>query len=300
VFFVSLLKPDNYLFTHYGYSADRSPRLTFLPPSEQSFTTFTPRDNTFTLNFDTSARYCTGWYDLQNNEGHPCPVNVEVIAPYTQCRSCQQKTGFNPAFYHAVTVSEQQQARNRLPHTLYLAHFAPGIVKVGITWAGRDLNRLLDQGARSCLIIKTYPNADVARQYEAAAARLPGIAETLQVKSKYILLNTSYDAIAASEELKQNRQRLINEAGISPDNNDPIYLDPYYLANNHITPGSLIDMSEQKSISGSCIGMIGSILLMQQDDTQFMLPLSKLVGYTASFSDALQRNNHTPQQAALF
>lgn len=289
----------DYLFVHYGYGKDHQPELTLLKDGASEFTNLSPRGETLTLAFDTTKRYCGGWHDLASAENHPCPDASELPGQYDQCRHCQQKTGFNPAFYNAASVSQQQQARNAQPHLLYLAHFAPGVVKVGITWAGRGIKRLLDQGARSGLIIKVYPNADIARQYEAKTAALPGIAETLQLRQKYQLLQRTYDPDNGAAELLATRARLQTEAGATPKENEPIYLDNYYLGEARLNP-QLVDLTKSESISGSIVGMIGSVLVAEQDSMQFTLPISKLTGYRCALSYRETPNECEPQQVSLF
>jgi hypothetical protein len=298
---VTKLTEGNYLFVHYGYGHNHQPQLSLLPKDGDVFTHFEPRGKTFTLDFDTNKRYCGGWHDLATAESFPCPDAAELFGQYDQCRHCQQKTGFNPAFYNASSVSQQQQARNATPHILYLAHFAPGVVKVGISWAKRGIRRLLDQGARSAVIIKTYPNADIARQYEARAAKLPGIAETLQLRQKHQYLKRPYDAIAGAEELRATRDRLVKEISLSPDNNnEPMHLDSYFLANNSLHPQDLVDISKNNAISGNCLGMVGSVLITEQDGLQYSLPLGKLTGRNCTLSYAVAKNNAEPHQVSLF
>src|SRR5690606_36329769 len=150
---------------------------------------FYPLRHAFTLKFDTAQRYCTGWHDLATGQNHPCTEGGMTNEKYDQCAACQKRTGFNPAVYHAASDSPQQETRNAEPHILYLAHFAPGLVKVGISYAGRGRGRLLEQGARSALILDTFPTAAIARQYEAKIASMPGIAETMLVGKKIAALN---------------------------------------------------------------------------------------------------------------
>lgn len=289
-----------YTFIHYGYDDEHRPSLSLLRSGDDAFVHLQPRGETLTLTFDDSQRYCNGWHDLETSESFPCPDSASLPEQYDQCRHCQQKTGFNPAFYNASSVSTQQQKRNAEPHILYLAHFAPGVVKVGISWAGRGIKRLLDQGARSAVIIKTYPNADIARQYEAKTAQLPGIAETLQVRNKMNYLARPYDKTSGAEELRATRERLIREVGASPDDTDPLHLDPFYLGENQLQPSNLIDTAKNKSISGVCIGMLGSVLITEQDDMQYALPLSKLTGYTCTLSYNETKNEAAPHQVSLF
>lgn len=288
----------DFLFIHYGYHGDAlAPTLTLYKPGADSFEHLNPLGQTLTLNFDTSQRFCTGWHDLASSESFPCPDATMLPTQFSQCRHCQNKTGFNPAFYNASSVSPQQQARNAQPHFLYLAHFAPGVVKVGISWADRGIRRLLDQGARSALIIKTYPTATVARQYEAKIAALPGIAETLQVKAKHKLMNQTYDAAAGAAELLAARERIVKEVGITPDANEPLSLDQYYLAGASLNQPIVL---HEPTISGRCIGMMGSTIMAEQDGQQFGLGLHDLIGYMVGISDAVRANTFAPQQASLF
>ncbi len=115
---------------------------------------------------------------------HTCPDTLKVENKYEQCSGCQKRTGFNPAFYNATSVSEQQEARNAEPHTLYLARFGTNTLKVGISYAKRGNSRLLEQGARDALILDTFPSAHIARQYEAKIAALPNVVETVQLQTK--------------------------------------------------------------------------------------------------------------------
>lgn len=289
---------QDYLFIHYGFGGeDIAPSLTLQPADADDFIHFAPTGEQCTFAFDTTQRHCTGWHDLATSQSYACPDATTLPAQFDHCRHCQNKTGFNPAFYNASSVSPQQQARNAQPHFLYLAHFAPGVVKVGISWAERGLRRLLDQGARSCLIIKTYPTATVARQYEAKTAALPGIAETLQAKKKHALLVQTYDAAQGAEELIAVRDRLRRDVGITPDDSTPVALDSFYMQKPLEQP---IILDTEHKISGRCIGMIGNLLVVEQNGQQYGLPLGALTGYRVSIHPREEANTHQPQQASLF
>lgn len=293
------MQNGDFTFIHYGFGGDDlSPQLSLLPSNATDFLTINPRGNNFTIKFDTAKRFCTGWHDLETTKSFPCPNSTETTAQYDQCRACQQKTGFNPAFYHASEISPQQQARNQQPHILYLAHFAPGIVKVGISWEGRGIRRLLEQGARSAIIVKTFPDATQARMLEASIARLPHVAETLQIRNKLALLSKKYDPATAINELQEVAKSIANQHQIDIKN-VPEYLDKYYFAQNQ-PQSDFIDLSKQQQISGKCIGMIGGILFFEQDGQHFSLSLSKLKGYRINISDLIQKNQHEPVQASLF
>lgn len=288
--------PKDYLFIHYGFDANDEPVLTLLKDGAEQFEALHPRGRQLTFAFDKMQRFCPGWHDLASSESFPCPTTSQLDTPYNQCIHCQRKTGFNPAFYNAASVSPQQQARNALPHFLYLAHFAPGMVKVGISWSGRGVRRLLEQGARSYLIIKEYPNANIARQYEAKIAALPGIAETLTAKVKHGLLEQSYDAAAGRAELLDTRERLKKEIGITPDSNDAA--TPDYLRQN-VNSSQLVHVSDHR-ISGNVLGLLGSALIVEQNNAPFYLGLTPFIGCKLRISQTEQPNSFQPKQIGLF
>ncbi|MGH7197039.1 MAG: DUF2797 domain-containing protein, partial [Candidatus Saccharimonadales bacterium] len=280
--------------------ADFAPQLTLQPKDDATFVHLQPRDQVLTLTFDTEQRYCTGWHNLETSESLPCPDDAKLPPKYHQCIHCQRKTGFNPAFYHAKTISAQQQARNQLPHSLYLAHFGTEVIKIGITWAERGIKRFLDQGARSGLIVKIYPSADIARQREAQAAKLMGIYETVQVRAKLKLLTAQYSAEQGIMDLNNAREYIKNEIKITPEANTPEYFDSHYLGKNELKISSLKNVSAENAISGRCIGMIGNVLITAQGSSQYMLPLGTLLGYRFTLRYTEEQQTTQAEQISLF
>lgn len=149
-------------------------------------------------------RRCTGRYGLLTGEREVCPLNVELPSDNkdNSCPACMEATGFNPSFYYAALVSPQQRAYNETPHYNYLAYFAPGFAKAGISAEVRGIRRLLDQGARAARIVGRFDNAYDARELEAALCAQSGIYETMRASKKVELLaNTRFDFEEACREL---------------------------------------------------------------------------------------------------
>lgn len=287
-----------YLLTNIGFSRDEKPVL--LLQSEDTFVDFLPIGHQFSLAFDMNQRHCTGWRDITKGERHPCPNHTSVDQKYEQCRECQIRTGFNPAFYHATTVSEQQEARNQQPHILYLAHFGPNIIKVGISLAARGRSRLLEQGARTAIILDTFPSAHIARHYEEQIARLPGISETIQLSKKLSGLKHSYDNAFAARELHAVLLSIEQQLNVSFADQDVVHLDDIYFAGATFDHQQAVDLSSSHSISGTAIGMIGSVLCMTQSGTPLIFALKKHVGYQVSV-DSMTFDLALPaQQTSLF
>lgn len=271
-----------YLLTHVGFSKKEEPTLLLRKNNE--LIPFQPLGHTITLSFNTSQRYCTGWYDMRAGESHPCPDSMKIGEKYEQCPACQQRTGFNPAFYHANSVSAQQEERNLEPHFLYLAHFADELVKVGISHAARGKARLLEQGARSALILETFPTAHIARQYEAQIAALPNIAETLLLRKKISALSNTYTTDQAAVELSDVRQRIEATLDKTFTQNDLYHLDSMFFPTVQPDFNDAYETSPLDMISGRVVGMLGCLLFCIQQDTPVFLPLKKYTGYLATLS----------------
>lgn len=271
-----------YLLTHVGFSKKEEPTL--LLRKDSKLVPFHPLNNTFTLSFNKSQRHCTGWYDMRTSKSHPCPDSEQISEKYEQCPACQQRTGFNPAFYHATSVSAQQEERNLEPHFLYLAHFADRLVKVGISHAARGKARLLEQGARSALILDTFPTAHIARQYEAQIAALPNIAETLLLRKKIATLSNSYIAANAAKELATTRTRIETTLGKSFSQNELHHLDDTFFPSARPNLSDAFETSHLDMVSGQAIGMLGCLLFCSQQDNSVFLPLKKYTGYRMTLS----------------
>lgn len=252
-----------------------------------------------TLEFDTSQRYCTGWHDLASGENHVCPDGNMTEQKYEQCPACQRRTGFNPAFYHASSVSEQQEKRNREPHFLYVAYFAPTVLKVGISYTGRDQARLFEQGARAAMILDTFPSALIARQYEAIISAMDDMFEHLTSRKKRELWSHPYDAEAAHATLDETIAR-INTALNTTFTPEFIDCNAHYFFGEQPNLADVLDRTDEALISGTVVGCLGAELLVENDGRLLSLNLKHFTGYPITIGDSIQQINLPPAQASLF
>jgi hypothetical protein len=287
-----------YLLSHVGFTHSGEPTLSL--GSSGIVQQFNPIGHTLSIRINKDQRYCTGWHNLQDSTSHSCPDSTPTDSKYDQCPACQQRTGFNPAFYNASSVSAQQEEVNQEPHILYLAHFGPGITKVGISRAKRNQARLLEQGARSAAILDTLPTALIARQYEAKIAALSGIAETLQVRKKIVALQQPYDQSAAIQELANTKARIETALGTAfPASKSFSFHDSYF-------PGGIsalhtvIDVSVHYAVSGKVVGMLGPFLISEYQNELIFLPLKKYTGYQIELSNAPIEIPLPSQQMSFF
>ena len=293
-----MLKAGEYILTNVGFSRSEEPTITL--QQSDYFIDVKPLNETVTLQFDVSQRFCVGWRDMTTGERFVCADKAEIDKKYEQCAVCQKRTGFNPAFYHADTVSKQQEARNLEPHIVYLAHFAPGLIKIGISHAKRGRSRLLEQGARSAMILDEFPTAHIARQYEAKIAALDGIVEVVQLRKKTHALRLPYDIEQADSELETTRQRIEAHTKAQFNAQGIMHLDEKYFP--RLTPDlpQSHDLSDYHVLSGEVVGMLGSLLFSRQQDEILYLPLKKYVGFRVTLSTEETNISLPSRQTSLF
>jgi hypothetical protein len=288
----------SYLLSGVGFSANEKPVLTL--QRDGQFVHYEPLGAELTLRFSTAERFCVGWRDLSTGELSCCPDTLAVESKYEQCSACQQRTGFNPAFYNANSVSSQQEARNQEPHILYLARFGKGVVKVGISHARRGISRLLEQGARDALILDTFPTAHIARQYEAKIAAMPGIIETLQLRKKLSLIEAPYDHEEGKKELNGVKAQIEEALKVTFAGSDIKNLDPLFFPEGTPQLSDSFCSSDQQILSGRVIGSLGTLLFCHYNDTPVYMPLKKYVGYTIELLHTQAPFELPARQASLF
>jgi uncharacterized protein DUF2797 len=256
---------------------------------------------TFTLS-RCEQRHCTGRHDLETGRGGPCPERASLTdLEHEQCSACFVATGFNPAFYNAPSISQQQRRRNLTPHVVYLVSFGLGALKVGMTHAPRRLSRLLEQGARLGAVIASLPNADLARELEADIARCFDVAEAVRAARKRQLLDVPLPLHEARRELAEQIAR-VAALHAAVDAAAPILeLDRYYFGAERWR-ASFTDLSETQPpcISGRCVGMIGDVLVAAQGPQRFLLSIGSCVGHRVEIEPTVRENRFIGQLGLPF
>ncbi|MGI6612497.1 MAG: DUF2797 domain-containing protein [Candidatus Nanosyncoccaceae bacterium] len=231
--------------------------------------------------FDTNERHCIGWFNPNTGENHTCPSHNTVETKYEQCKDCMIKTGFNPSFYHADAISANQEEYNTHPHILYVAYFSPDDIKIGISHAGRNLSRLLEQGARLAYVLDTFPSANVARHYEAQASKIDGLVDNVKLNRKMELLSQSFD-LADAKSLLDEKKTLIEKSLQTKFNKaELIECNNFYFASDFDESRlrEVINLGEQARINGRLVGAIGQIILCDRAGDLLALPMKRFTGY---------------------
>lgn len=297
----------NLILSRVDFDKNQKPRLLLADMENEKISAFSPDFNQeYTIKIDTTARYCTGWHSLESGENFTCPDSAELDKKFTQCQNCQKRTGFDPAFYNASQgeISSQQQERNSKPHFVYLAYFSDETIKVGISFCGRGMARLLEQGARAALILGEFSTANVARNYEEKISKMPDFCENVKASLKMKLLETPFDFEKAEKKLLESRTKIETALGVKFDQNKAQNLSQFY---GQISAGEIIKIedcdtatTEELVFSGELTGVAGYIWLAQNQGETLTIALKKYEGYPLVISKTLTPIELPERQASLF
>ena len=289
--------PDDFLLAYASFNADNQPFIDCQIDGEIKRRELFGQD--LSLEFDFSTKYCTGWVDFDNHSSQVCPDSATVDGKYENCLKCRDRTGFNPAFYNADSVSAQQEKINQNPHFVYLAYFAPGVIKVGISQEERGIRRLLEQGARLALKLETFSSALIARQYEAKIARLDGIVETMPIHKKLELIKQPFDRATGEEKLRQKLLEIEQKIGVSFPKSELIPCEDYFHTAG-VDLARVVLMKDQNQLAGRVRSIIGPILIADYDGQLLAYNVKKFIGYQAQTVDGAIDIEIPSTQLALF
>lgn len=295
----NLFADHTVVLASYGFSVD-GPYLTINDLDEGTVGYVPVLGRTFSLR-RLPRRRCIGRIDLRTHERSTCPLNAELLPDGKEdmCPACIEATGFNPSFYFSSYISPQQREYNQTPHYVYLAYFAPGYVKAGISSETRGIERLLEQGARVAGILKRFANADEARALEAHLCAQEGIYETMRLGTKVRLLSDPFKADAAIETVYEAARA----HGVEPEGG-VLDLTKYYFGDVEAAPDivQLPDDSPSDMVAGRCVGMVGGILMLEQGGNVFAAPVKEWESYEVEITvgELLCEYEYEPQQMGLF
>ena len=289
--------PSEFLLSYASFNADNKPFIECQVGDKiERHELF---EQNLSLEFDFSAKYCTGWVDFENRCSQICPDHATVDEKYENCLKCRGKTGFNPAFYNASSVSAQQEKINQNPHFVYLAYFAPNVIKVGISQEERGIRRLLEQGARLAIKLETFSSALIARQYEAKFSKLDGIVETLPVYKKLELIKQPFDRAIGERKLRQKLLEIEQKIGVSFPKSELIPCEDYFQTAG-VDLSRVVLMKDCGQLVGHVRSVIGSIVITDYDGQLLAYNIKKLIGYRAQKVDREIELDLPTEQLTLF
>lgn len=289
--------PSEFLLSYASFNADNKPFVECQVGDKIERHELFEQD--LSLEFDFSVKYCTGWVDFENRCSQICPDHATVDEKYENCLKCRDKTGFNPAFYNVSSVSVQQEKINQNPHFVYLAYFAPNVIKVGISQEERRIRRLLEQGARLAIKLETFSSALIARQYEAKISKLDGIVETLPVSKKTELIKQAFNRADGERELRQKLLEIEQKIGVSFPKSELIPCEDYFQTAG-VNLSRVVLMKNYSQLVGHVRSVIGSIVITDYDGQLLAYNIKKLIGYRAQKVDREIELDLPTEQLTLF
>ena len=205
-----------------------------------------PLERGTTLDLGLGPRRCAG--EFVGEEHVSCDRDD---APY-----CEEHTSRWPCARCTGNCTMPTEACHE-EHAIYLAAFAPSIVKVGVTRSWRLETRLREQGADRAAHVRTVENGRRARQIEAELATR--LTDRVRIPEKIAGLHRSVDEDAWSEVLDDFE---VNERFAF---DYPFSLDQQPVA--------------ETLARGTVLGTKGRILVLERDGTTYAVDLRDLVGH---------------------
>jgi len=238
-------------------------------------------------------RLCIGRYDLATSVHHPCPTRAPVDEKETHCPDCQRAIGFAPAFYNLTLdqLSSQQRRYNDTPHVVYLAWFAPSVIKVGISSSERRIDRWLEQGVIGATVIFHTANAYEARKLEEMVSSEFKYREVVRSNEKLRGLFPAPDHRVCATELAVARWEIAKLCSIKVQEEEIFDGRPHYLADS-FPAREPVDLSNERPlvVSGFGHGIIGDILLIIQRDDFYCVRLKTILAHVVELSAEILPN----------
>lgn len=214
------------------------------------------------IRLNLASRGCAGSW--KNGEYEPCDSST---APF--CERCKEVW---PCAICTGHCTKPLHACNE-PHSIYLALFAPGIVKVGVTRAWRLKERLQEQGADMGVEIRQAEDGRIARLIEHELGKR--FAERVRFGTKLAGITAIADESALGNALSELTEegRLVDGEEIG----DVMRFE--YFDREFLVQPQLIQPQENMTIEGDVVGVKGRMLVLERFDTLYVVNLNQLLGY---------------------
>ena len=242
-----------------------------------------------------APRNCIGYRPPGAQSLIPCPDSATGISS-TQCPSCFEKALILPCLRctgeRCRNPARRESCVRPDNHALYLASFAPGVIKVGVTRWERRQERLAEQGARAAIICGR-DDGQMVRRAESQIKRL-GVPDRLQPREKLRLLTVACDVAQMEQELVEvlaGLKRRMHASWIEPEQIPMPSIDVLS------SVPRLLEPKPGMALRGEVMAISGQTLLVRNDSNEIVaLEVTSLAGYQMS---ALAEEQGSNGQLAL-
>ncbi|MGK5642945.1 DUF2797 domain-containing protein [Streptomyces sp. URMC 126] len=243
------------------------------------------------LGFVTGARrHCVGV--RRAGRYTPCPVGAEVTAAAVsaQCAECARLD-------RSHSVAADTAADDPRPYDVYLAWFAPGLIKAGITATERQGVRLLEQAALSYVLLGRGPLM-AARRTEAVLGAALGVPDRFPYAAKRAARHPPAPADARAAELAALHERARALPGL-PESLEalpclPVHHDDVFHLDRLGPRHGVVDLSPGCAVVGHVLAVAGpDVYLETTDGRQLLVDARRLAGWEPSAAPAGARTTAT-------
>lgn len=213
------------------------------------------------LDFRIGKRFCTGFY--KNGRNVECPSQSAVENGW-KCSGCMLKDQFFMCMKcsgsECINVERREDCRAEM-YFIYLAAFG-NIIKVGVSYERRILERLVEQGADFGAKIAYVKDGMLARKIEQEIKEHLGITDRMRGREKNSLMMSDPNIEVANlmSSVKKLRNNGFNQHLIEPRIYD---LRGYYRILDVDRTPRFMEIEEGKTVFGKVVAAKGNIIILE-------------------------------------
>ncbi|WP_344672294.1 DUF2797 domain-containing protein [Catenulispora yoronensis] len=227
-------------------------------------------------------RRCVGW-TAPGTGRTACAddAGIDTASKLAQCPACQSRD-------HGLAVARDRVTDDGRTYQLYLAWFAPGMLKVGITAEQRGVARLLEQGAIGYTLIATGPLPAIRRAeltLSSAGLAKERYRSRAKVEAWWALPET--DGLrSALTEARTRALRILADHSIDPIPDGPIIDNTAFFGLADGAPATYHEveaLEESGTLAGEVRAVIGKhVFVSVADGAPLLLDTRLLAGRTTA------------------
>ncbi|MEM7819785.1 MAG: DUF2797 domain-containing protein [Candidatus Aenigmatarchaeota archaeon] len=227
------------------------------------------------INIKIGKKFCIGFF--KDGKYNQCPESREIEYGH-HCNECMINDDFFQCIQCDGTICINEKRRNECitnNYFIYLAAF-DNILKVGISYEHRIIERLIEQGADFGAKIAFVKDGKNVRIIEQQIKKTLSISDRVRGEEKQAVLfgNPNRSAMAISNAIKKLRNNGM-EYLIRPEIYD---LRKYYHLENVFSKPKEIKINDDIDISGKVVASKGNILVLMSDDKFYSINAHNLIG----------------------
>ena len=211
-----------------------------------------------------------------------------------QCPTCRrlQKDSIFTIFdgFSAENYTPQELDKLRVPHLVYLAWFAPQVIKVGVSQAARKSLRQWEQGSAGTLFIANCPDGIMARQIETLTNQ-QGLRDKIRLSQKKDWLTQTPAADEIESDLREIAKNIPNYVSHFPALVECCAAQPefhYWLQDYHLPTkfsAENLSLGVEESVSGKVAFVRGSFIGLEVEQELIILNAKDWTGRELDFQN---------------